>query len=644
MANTPDYPIRPVSFCHVEISDEFWRPRLETLKRTTLPFALEKNERAIENLRRCGAFLRGEKAEMPFPHRFVSSDLFKVMEGGAYLLMLEEDEELESTFDEIIRIIGEAQKEDGYLYVAHTCGIPNINEMGERPYSFVVHSHELYNMGHMYEGAIAYHQATGKREWLDIAEKNANHIYNVFFEGNPNYNDGIPVNQAPGHQEPELALCKLYRATGNIRYLEMAKRFLDIRGVTFVPDGLETNAPLYAQQHLPVAEQTEAVGHAVRAGYMYAAMADVSALTGDDSYRNALDQIWQNIVDTRMHITGGLGAVHGIEGFGAEYELPNGDAYNETCAAVANVFFNHRMFLMHQEARYFDVAEVALLNNVLAGINIEGNEFFYVNPLESDGEKEFNHGSAGRSPWFDCACCPSNLARLVPQISGYMYAHTDDEIYLLLYGQSKTTVQLGDVNVQLRQTTKYPFDGNISISVTPSASAEFALRLRIPGWTGDRFVPGGLYSFVNDGPGWMLRVNGEELETPTEDGFTSIDRTWSPGDHVELNLPMPVRFTQCSEKVKANRNRLAVTRGPLVYCAEGIDNGGPVSRFSLVRSTRKERKTTTNTSGPLNGMIQVTVPASCEGRQVDLNMVPYFAWNNRTEDSMVVWIPRGAGL
>lgn len=259
---------------------------------------------------------------MPFPHRFLSSDLYKVMEGAAYLLMIKPDPALEKRLDAMIDVIADAQQDDGYLYVAHICKIAHSGEMGERPYSYVVHSHELYNMGHMYEGAIAYYRATGKDKWLKVAEKSARHINKVFFQGDPNYNGGRPVTQAPGHQELELALCKLYRVTGNRLYLDMAKRFLDIRGMTYRPEGEGVMAPSYAQQHAPVTEQDRAVGHAVRAAYMYAGMADVSALTGDMSYAYALDKIWHNIVDTKMHLTGGLGAVHGIEGFGPEYVLP----------------------------------------------------------------------------------------------------------------------------------------------------------------------------------------------------------------------------------------------------------------------------------------------------------------------------------
>jgi DUF1680 family protein len=391
-----DYALQPVPFSEVKLEDRFWLPRLKIQAETTVPHALKQTEPAVERLRLCADFLKQRGGPRPQPHRFISSDLFKVMEGAAYTLMIKANPELEDQLDAIIDLIGAAQQDDGYLYVSHSCGNPYPGEMGRTPYSWVVHSHELYNMGHMYEGAIAYYMATGKDKWLKVAEKNAQHINQVFFEGDPDYNNGKPVNQAPGHQEIELALTKLYRVTGNELYLEMAKKFLDIRGVTYQPDGEGWMAPTYAQQHLPVAEQREAVGHAVRAAYLYSGMADVDAITGDGKYETALNAIWHNIVDAKMHITGGLGAVHGVEGFGPDYLLPNKDTYNETCAAVGNVFFNFRMFLNHRDGRYMDVAEVALMNNVLAGVNLDGDKFFYVNPLESDGKAPFNHGTAYR--------------------------------------------------------------------------------------------------------------------------------------------------------------------------------------------------------------------------------------------------------
>lgn len=646
-----DYPLSPMSFEQVTLQDNFWLPRLKTQTKVTIPFALEKTEPAVENLRRCGNYLHGRGGERPFTHRFVSSDLYKVMEGAAYTLMIKPDPELERKLDGIIDVIADAQQDDGYLYVSHICKIANPREMGETPYSWIVHSHELYNMGHMYEGAIAYHRATGKDKWLKVAEKSARHFNRVIFEGDPNYNNGKPVMQAPGHEELELALCKLYRVTGKKLYLDMARRFIDIRGVTYCPQGEGVMAPVYAQQHKPVRQQARAVGHAVRAAYLYAGMADVAALTGDMTLADALEKIWHNIVDTKMHITGGLGAVHGIEGFGPEYVLPNKNTYDETCAAVANVFFNFRMYLLHKDARYFDVAEVALLNNGLAGVSISGDRFFYVNPLEADGIKMFNHGSGGRSPWFGCACCPSNLARLMPQVPGYMYAHTDNEIYLTLYGSSQTEIPMPGGKVGIKQISDYPFDGNIALKINPSTSQKFALKLRIPTWARNKFVPGELYSYIDGlNPQWTLEVNGKRIAPKLAKGFATIERTWKRGDKVVLNIPMPLRYNDSTDKVKANIDRIAVTRGPLVYCAEEADNGnGKVQRFFVPKPARAaDTKTDVIKDGPLNGVVMASVPGmeitEDSSRPATVKLVPYYAWSNRGDASMIVWMPRNAKL
>jgi hypothetical protein len=519
--------------------------------------------------------------------------------------------------------------------------------MGDEPYSFVVHSHELYNMGHLYEAAVAYFQATGKDKLLKVAEMNAQHVNRVFFEGDPNYNGGEPVNQAPGHEEIELALVKLSRATGKPLYLEMADKFLAIRGRTYVPEGEGVMAPTYAQQHAPVEEQMAPAGHAVRAAYLYSAMADVGVLRGRQEYIHALDAIWRNIVDTRMHITGGLGAVHGIEGFGPEYVLPNKEAYNETCAAVGNVLMNWRLFLLHGDAKYLDVAEVALFNNVLAGVNLEGNRFFYVNPLEADGETKFNHGSAGRKEWFGTACCPTNLARLIPQISGMAYAQKGDAIYCTMYVGSETTIALpgGGGGVKLVQETAYPNEGTVRITVTPEGEQRFALKLRIPTWTTDRSVPGGLYRYASppEGPGWTLTVNGQPVEASVESGFATIHRQWREGDVVELNLAMPVRLSGCDDRVEANRNRVAVTRGPLVFCAEEADNG-PVQALALPGGGMKGLAGV-ELGGEVgvidlagHDVVSITLPAAGEKR---IALIPYYAWNNRGEGSMIVWLPVG---
>lgn len=643
----------PVPFNEVILKDSFWLPRLETQRTTLVPFALDKTKPAVENLTKAANYLKGIEDEMPFPHRFISSDLYKVMEGVSYLLMDNRDPELEKRMDQIIDIIAQAQKKDGYLYVAHTTGVAEDHStwggggMGDKPYSWVVHSHELYNMGHMYEAAIAYYQATGKDQWLKIAEKNAKHINRVFFEGDPDYNNGKPVNQAPGHQEIELALMKLYRVTDNNLYLEMAERFLDIRGETYKPEGEGVMSATYAQQHAPVENQEEAVGHAVRAAYMYSAMAEVGALTKENKYDNALSRIWHNIVDTKMHITGGLGATHGIEGFGPKYVLPNKDTYNETCAAVGNVFFNFRMFLNSGDARYMDVAEVALFNNALAGVNLDGNRFFYVNPLEADGQTKFNHGKTGRSPWFGTACCPTNIARLIPQVSGMMYSHTSDEIYVTLYGSNFTQIRLDDGPVDISQRADYPFEGNIEITLHPSEEQDFVLKLRIPTWArSGQFLPGELYNYTQKSNSlWMLKVNGEKVKARLEKGFAVIDRTWKPGDKVELHLPMETRFNTAIDSVKNNRNRVAVTRGPLVYTAEEVDNDTQVQQLfidDLPTSTdvRSERFL----EGKLENIVNVQFPAkkiSESGKTLNtlIKLVPYYAWNNRGDGSMIVWLP-----
>ena len=649
-----DETLVPVPFHEVTLNDEFWLPRLITQKQTLVPFALDKTLSAVENLRKTGNFLKGIPDELPFPHRYIASDLYKVMEGAAYLLTLERDPDLEQRLDLIIDYIADAQQDDGYHYESHITGVSrNASQwggggMGDRPYSWVVHSHELYNMGHMYEGAIAYYQATGKDKWLKVAEKNARHINKVFFEGDLNYNEGKPVNQAPGHEEIELALVKLYRVTGDTLYLHMAKRFIDIRGITYRPEGDGVMAPEYAQQHLPVREQTKAVGHAVRATYLYSGMADVSALTGDKTLRPALDSIWHNIVDTRMHVTGGLGAIQGIEGFGPEYVLPNKEAYLETCAAVGHVFFNHRMYLLEKNGKYADVAEIALFNNVLAGVNLEGNRFFYVNPLEADGVTPFNQGRPGRSPWFGTACCPSNLARLIPQVSGMMYAYTSDEIYCSFYAGSNVCIPLKNGKVNLTQQTGYPYDETIRFTIDPiETNHEFTLRLRIPTWTGSQFVPGELYHYIDrKHDQWFVLLNGKKIRATIKDGFISMRKKWKAGDKVTLHLPMPLQFTYAIEQVEADQNRLCLTRGPLVYCAEAADNPFPVLQ-AFIEKLPNDYTVDTAHGGLMNGIDFVTIPAKAmndSGVTADVSMkfLPYYAWNNRSDDAMIVWIPQTA--
>lgn len=646
--------LKQVTFEQVKLEDDFWLPRLKTQKQTLVPFALEKTEPAVENLRRTGAYLKGEKTEplLEWPI-FVSSDLYKVMEGAAYLLAVEPDSLLERQMDKIIDVIADAQKEDGYLYTHHIMPPelrhqPNNNAAGPRPYSWVVHSHELYNMGHMYEGALAYYKATGKRKWLDVAEKSARHINRAFFIGDSAYNEGKPINQAPGHQEIEMALIKLYRETGDSLYFNMAQKFLDIRGVTYRPDGEGGMSPEYAQQACPVKDIREAYGHAVRAVYLYSGMADIVAETGDKTYLPALEAVWHDIVDRKMHITGGLGSVPGIEGFGPAYELPNKNTYDETCSGVGSVMFNYRMFLMSRDAKYVDVAEVALYNNVLAGVNLEGNKFFYVNPLEADGKQAFNHGRAGRSPWFGCACCPSNMARLIPQVPGMLYSKSGNDVYCGLYAGSNVDLDLNNGKVGLKQTTQYPFSGIIEFEVTPEVEdTEFTLWLRIPTWSnGGKFVAGDLYAYADDIESEVrIEVNGESLDLCVENGYAPISRKWNVGDKVLLDLSMPVRYSVADPRVEADINKVCITRGPLVYCAEEIDNAHRVTDY-VIKDLTQQGEVNTIETGVLAGIPSITLDASVvtvdSVISASLTLIPYYAWNNRGDKAMNTWMARDA--
>ncbi len=629
--------VKMVPFQQVKMSDNTWAPRIKMLVNDTLPHALTQTEVAQRRLKLCGDFLAGTGTELPEPHRFNTSDLYKVMEGAALMIATEPNPAIEEQMDRIIDIIARAQKVDGYLYVSHICGNPFVNEMGDRPYSHVIHSHELYNVGHLYEAAVAYAQATGKEKLLQVAIKSAKHVNKVFFIGDPNYNDGKPVMQAPGHQEIELGLVKLYNYTGDKLYLDMARKFLEIRGVTFVPAGRGVNSPDYAQQQAPVAAQRRAVGHAVRATYQYAAMAETDSLLGSNEYSQALDSIWHSIVDTKMHLTGGLGAIHGIEGFGPEYLLPNKDAYLETCAAVGNVFFNLRMFLKYHDAKYVDVAEIALLNNCLSGVGLDGKSFFYPNPLAAD----YNHQP--RSGWFGTACCPSNISRLIPQIPGFIYATDGNELYSVLYASNSTEIEINGTRVALEQKTAYPFDGEINFELTPESAVDFTFKLRIPTWASSQLVPGELYNYAQPSGGFSLLVNGQPVKVASKKGYAAIKRNWQAGDKVTLKLPMAVQENTCIDKVEDDIDRIAFSRGPLVYCAEGVDNGGSVERFFIAPArAAASAKVSSINSGVLAGLTKITIPA--QEVTIDtvadrsLELIPYFAWSNRDRSSMITWL------
>jgi DUF1680 family protein len=642
MSQEADYPIKPVKFTEVNIEDDFWLPRLETNRKVTLPFNFRKCEETgrIENFEIAAGMKQGEHIGI----RFNDSDVFKIMEGAAYSLANHPDPELDRYMDDLIAKIAAAQEDDGYLYTARTINPEKpARAAGEVRWSFLDQNHELYNVGHMYEAAVAHFQATGKRNFLDIAIKNADLIANTF---GPDLQYGFP-----GHQEIEIGLVKLYRVTGDRRYLDLAKYFLDIRGVVVDDVKFPQRLDRYDQSHIPVFEQTEAVGHAVRATYMYSGMADIAAITGDEKYVQALDKIWHDIVDGKLYLTGGIGSSRHGEAFGNQYELPNGSAYNETCAAIGNMFWNYRMFLLSGESRYMDVFERTLYNGFLAGVSLEGDEFFYPNPLSSDGLEKFNQGLACRSPWFDCSCCPSNIVRFLPSLPGYVYAHTDGQLYVNLFMENTGHLQMGKHQVEVIQQTDYPWDGAIALKINPSAKVTFDLMIRLPGWALNKVVPTDLYRFADQqNSGFRLSVNGTAIPDPTiEHGYLKIGRKWKKGDQVHLQLDMPVRMVEAHEAVKADRGRVAIERGPLVYCAEWVDNNGQVTNIMLPRTSAFDLKPEPDL---LSGIVTINskVPAATIGddgisimtAQQPFTAIPYYAWSHRGIGEMAVWLPEKA--
>jgi DUF1680 family protein len=637
-----DYPIRPVPFTQVELTDSFWAPRLETNRTVSIPYAFRMNEETgrVDNFRKAARLMSG-------PHmgrRFNDSDIYKAMEAAAYSLRLHQDPVLEKSLEDLIALIAKAQEPDGYLFTTRT-NDPAHPAPGSGPerWSNLRVSHELYNVGHMYEAAVAHFQATGKRTFLAIAEKNAALLLRTFGTG-PGHRRGFP-----GHQEIEIGLAKLYRATGNRAYLGLAKFFLDERGHYF---GGERHAPgdpfsvydsdEYMQNHKPVVEQDEAVGHAVRAMYMYSGMADVAALGGYPEYVAAIDRLWLNVAGKKQYLTGGVGARGGSEAFGEAYELPNAEAYTETCAAIGNALWNYRLFLLHGESKYMDVFERVLYNGLLSGVSLTGDRFFYQNPLESPGGYQ-------RSPWFEVACCPPNMTRFLPSLPGYVYATKDDVVFVNLFIAGEGRVSLGGRALTLTQETRYPWDGSVKLTVSPQKNGKFELAVRVPGWAANEAMPTDLYKFLDgsfEKP--ALKVNGESLPLDIKDGYARIRRTWKNGDTVLLSLPMPVRRVVANDSLAEDAGRVALQRGPIVYAAEGLDNDNRV--FDLVLPDGAALKPEFR-QGLLNGVVvisgeAVTVAKSASGKPVETRRpflaVPYHAWANRGPGQMLVWLPRTA--
>lgn len=633
LAAQRDYPVKPVPFTSVHVRDSFWAPRIETNRKVTIPFAFRQDEETgrVDNFERAAKALRGEPlANRTAPgYPFDDTDLYKVIEGASYALSVQPDPQLDAYLDKLIAIIAAAQERDGYLYTTRSIDPAHPHEWaGERRWMNERDlSHELYNLGHLYEAAVAHHQATGKRTLLDVALRTADLLDRTFGPGKEVI--------WPGHQITEMGLAKLFRATGDERYLKMAKFLLDVRG----PDGHKASGREYNQSHAKVIEQTEAVGHAVRATYMYSGMADVAALTGDRAYADAIARIWENVVAKKLYITGGIGATNHGEAFGANYELPNMTAYNETCAAIGSDYWNHRLFLMNADARYIDVLERTLYNGTISGVSLDGKGFFYPNPLESNGQH-------ARSPWFGCACCPGNITRFLASVPGYVYAQSGSGIWVNLFVASDAKIALDDgQKVTIAQETRYPWDGAVRLKV---GAGRYALRLRIPGWARSQPVPSDLYRYVDQAPGGVgLKVNGRAVELKLEKGYAVLDREWKQGDTVDLLLPMAVRRVASHEAVAANRGRVAVERGPIVYAAEWADNpGGKVRHLMLEDSAPLAAEHHAELLGGVTVVktkavaLKRRTDASIEKTVQELTLIPYATWANRGKGQMMVWLPR----
>jgi DUF1680 family protein len=626
-----DYPVKPVPFTDIQFQDGFWLPRMETNRTVTIPYAFDQSTETgrIKNFEIAAGMAEGGFCTT---YPFDDSDVYKIIEGASYSLKVHSDPELDKYLDDLIAKIGAAQEEDGYLYTARSIfpESPKVLWVDTKErWSNMYLGHELYNAGHMYEAAAAHYQATGKRTFLDIALKNADLIESVF---GPGKKIGVP-----GHQEIEIGLVKLYRVTGEKKYLDLAKFFLDERGHAH-------DRKLYgeySQDHMPVIEQTEPVGHAVRAAYMYSGMTDVAALTGDAEYQKALDTLWNNVVGKKMYVTGGIGSHSGGESFGGDYDLPNATAYCETCASIANAFWNHRMFLLTGNAKYLDVLERVLYNGIISGIGLSGDEFFYSNPLTSYGQHK-------RSPWFTCACCPSNVTRFVPSVPGYVYATQGSAVFVNLFVQNEGQIQANGRKIRIKQETDYPWDGKVSIAVDPEKAGTFAIAVRIPGWARNQPVPSDLYSYLNPSDDKVrLQVNGKPLDLPVENGFVRIDRKWQKGDTIALELPMPVRRVLSNENVAENQGRVALERGPLVYCAEWVDNDGfvtnivlddgatlvPEFRENLIHGLTRIHGVTAALEYGEDGKTPVKVKHA-------FTAIPYYAWAHRGQGEMMVWLAR----
>lgn len=632
----------PIPFEKVNIEGGFWGSRQQTTRDTTLPAIYHQ----LEENGHLAAWKLAWKPGMPHqPHVFWDSDLAKWMEAASYALSLQRDAKLEAWLDEIVEDMAAAQLPDGYLN-SHF-----INVEPQKRWSNLRDLHELYCAGHLMEAAVAYASATGKQRFLDIITRYADHI-NQVFGPQPGQRRGYP-----GHPEIELALIRLYRATGVERYLALSQYFIEERGRQPYYYDEEARARgedpaqfwaktyAYMQAHLPVRQQTEPVGHAVRAAYLYSAMTDLAVLTGDGGLLQVCKNLFNQIIERRMYITGGVGSSGQNEGFTRDYDLPNETAYAETCTGIGMFLFASRLVNTTCDARYSDYMERILYNGILSAISRDGRRFFYVNPLSVHREVDSfslypleNVFSGHRAPWYSCACCPPNIARLLMSLGGYIYSANEENLAVHLYIQSQGQFDLATGVVRIRQKTNYPWDGRVEITLDLDRAVHFTLRLRLPGWCRQH----------------RLRVNGGEVELPVEHGYLLLDRTWQPGDWIEYHMDMPVERNHAHPKVMAGCGRTALSRGPLVYCLEGVDNGSDLDFLQLPQDSGLDASWKENLLGGVvtlqgqalrikyaNWVGQLYQTIHSTGEPATITAIPYHAWDERDEGDMLVWVREG---
>ncbi|NVN17680.1 glycoside hydrolase family 127 protein [Muricauda sp. HICW] len=620
---SPDYPIESVNIQNVKLKDEFWLPIIQRVQEKTIEYALAKcqEEGRFDNFLIAGGEMEGEvKGAMPFD----DTDVYKIIEGASNSLISAPNPKLETLVDSLISIIKVGQEADGYLTTWRTINpgkppAPWVEVKEGKRWDGLFMSHELYNAGHLYEAAAVHYKATGKRNFLDIAIKNADLMVETFGDGKGK------IAAVPGHQIIETGLIKLYRITGKEDYLKLSKYFLDNRGN---PDNHELFG-WYSQDHVPVVEQKEVVGHAVRAVYMYAGMTDIAAIEKDTAYLKAVEILWTNMVNKKMYITGGIGAEHDGEQFGDNYELPNLTAYSETCAAIGSVYWNHRLHNLTGDVKYFDVIERTLYNGLISGLSLDGQEFFYPNALESDGVYKFNRGACTRQSWFDCSCCPTNVIRFIPAMPGLIYSKTGNTLYTNLYASNEAKVELQNQDIRVTQDTSYPWDGKVKFTVEPEMEGEFTIKFRIPSWSRNTVLPGDLYQYVSkDEASNKLSLNGEEIDMVADNGYFTLTRTWKSGDQVELEFPMSVRKVKANPEVEEDLGKMSLEYGPIVYAVEEIDNK---NTFDDIRVTPNEEYKVEMQPELLGGVKTIS--------NEKLTAIPYYSWSNRGIGKMKVWLP-----